>query len=362
VATTATRAADGGDDHLDGGTGQDTLTGDAIGDSARVGHDVLDGGPGIDTIDHDWYRFDGSGGAQDPAPTVSFDGVANDGRPGERDDVIGIERIESGVPAGLTPTTLIGDGGANTFDLLFTNGVVRAGGGDDTITGSDYADALDGGAGNDHVSGGFGNDTITGGPGADDIGGDRTAGCYYGPIFGGCTIGSGNDTVYAQDGERDAVDCGPGADIAWVDAVDVTTGCETPHVEGGPSGGQTPSTVLAKPKLAVGRQHLRKIAKKRAIRLRCRLAQPGRCSIRASIRAKDARRLHLKVKRHARSFTLGKGTVKLKRAGTATVIVRIRRATARRLRHTRSLRVTFTATARYATGARTLKRRVRLRQ
>ena len=113
----------GGDDHLDGGAGQDTLTGDAIGDSSRVGHDVLDGGRGTDTIDHDWYRFDASGGAQDRRrPSASTTSPTTE-RPGERDDVIGIERIESGIPAGPTPTTLIGDGGANTFDLLFTNGV-----------------------------------------------------------------------------------------------------------------------------------------------------------------------------------------------------------------------------------------------
>ncbi|HET6550405.1 MAG TPA: calcium-binding protein [Solirubrobacter sp.] len=360
---------DGGDDRLSGGAGDDTLSGDAYNDSARIGHDTLDGGPGTDTIEQDWYRFDGHGGDQDPAPTVSFDGIANDGRPGENDDVTGIERIESGVPAGTTPSTFAGDDGPNTFDLLFTNGVVRAGGGDDTITGSDYADALDGGPGDDHISGGFGDDTITGGPGADDIGGDRSAACFYGPIFGGCTIGSGNDTIYAQDGERDAVDCGPGADTAFVDAVDVVAGCEVVNAAPGggtapaPGGGGSVPTTVSPPAatIAVRNRHLRSIARSRALRVVCRLRGPGRCAVRAAITARDARKLHLKPRRRTKTYMLGTARRTLEQAGKATLRIRLARKLAKALRHRRSLRVTFTITATYATGHRTTTQRVALR-
>jgi Ca2+-binding RTX toxin-like protein len=359
-------APGGGDDRLSGGAGDDTLTGDAFGDSAQVGHDVLDGGPGTDTIDHDWFRFDGNAGDQDPAPTVTFDGVANDGRPGENDAVLGIERIESGVPAGSTPTTFLGDDGPNTFDLLFTNGVVRAAGGDDTITGSDYSDSLDGGAGNDRISGGFGDDAITGGPGSDDIGGDRTAACSYGPVFGSCTIGSGNDTVYAQDGERDAIDCGPGADIAFVDAIDVVTACESVHAAGGTGGGTGPvgdGPTSARPPAAtmtVPNRHLRRIARSRALMLTCRLPRAGRCTIRATITAKDARKLHLKPKRHAKTYSLGTGRKTLKKAGKATLRIHLTRKAAKALRHRRSLRITFTITATYPTGHRSTTKRLTL--
>jgi Ca2+-binding RTX toxin-like protein len=365
---------DGGDDRLSGGAGDDTLSGDAYNGSARIGHDVLDGGSGTDTIEQDWYRFDGHGGDQDPAPTVSFDGAANDGRPGEGDNVIGIERIESGVPAGATPTTFVGDDGSNTFDLLFTNGVVQAGGGDDTITGSDYADALDGGPGNDHISGGFGDDAITGGSGADDIGGDRSAACFYGPIFGGCTIGSGNDTIYAQDGERDAVDCGPGADTAFVDAVDVVAGCEVVTAAGGgttpdgtvpaPAGGGSAPTTARPPAAALGvrTRHLNAIARTRVLKLACRLRGPGRCAVRATIAARDARKLHVKPRRHAKTYTLGTARRTLKTAGKATLRIHLARKVAKALRHRRTLRVTFTITATYATGHRTTTRRVMLRR
>ncbi len=279
-------------------------------------------------------------------------------------------------PATGQPGRYVGSAGDDEINLLFANGSVWGGAGDDRITGSDAADTLDGGAGNDQISGGFGDDTITGGPGRDDLGGDRTAACFYGPIYGTCTIGSGNDTIYAQDGEPDTVDCGPGTDVAFVDAVDTTTGCETLNVAGGPpAGGGAPATggppgaggapaitTLTGPSLSIGHQHLWRIAKTRAIRLRCALVQAGRCSIRVSITARDARKLRLGVKRHARTFTLGSRTVKLKRAGTATVIVHVPRRTASRLRHARSLRVTLTVTARYATARRTLKRHVRIKR
>jgi Ca2+-binding RTX toxin-like protein len=65
----------------------------------------------------------------------------------------------------------------------------------------------------------YGNDTITGGTGKDTLRG-----------------GFGNDTIYAEDGERDLVDCayveerGDGAtsgyDDAWVDDQDVYVDCK----------------------------------------------------------------------------------------------------------------------------------------
>jgi Ca2+-binding RTX toxin-like protein len=75
---------------------------------------------------------------------------------------------------------------------------------DDTIIGLGGNDTLLGGNGDDRIWGGAGNDVIVGGAGADHLSG-----------------GPGSDTIYAQDGERDIVDCGPGNDRAVVDDVDV---------------------------------------------------------------------------------------------------------------------------------------------
>jgi Ca2+-binding RTX toxin-like protein len=86
---------------------------------------------------------------------------------------------------------------------------LAGGGHDDVIYGLGGNDTLLGGAGDDRIYGGPGNDVITGGSGADHL--------YGGP---------GSDTIYAVDGERDFVDCGPGKDRAVVDAVDKVINCE----------------------------------------------------------------------------------------------------------------------------------------
>jgi Ca2+-binding RTX toxin-like protein len=346
----------GGDDVLRGGPGDDRLTGDAPAQNAVVGRDVLDGGPGTDTVYDDWYRFDGQAGDEDPPPAVSLDGQANDGRPGEGDDVTAVERIDTGYqPLHATPGTYVGSDGPDTFNVIFTNGSVSALGGNDVVTGGDGPDAIDGGAGDDQLSGGFGNDAITGGPGRDDIGGDRTAACAYGPLFGSCTIGSGNDPIYAQDGEQDTIDCGPGGDTAYVDAIDVVTGCESVHATGGVSGpGPSPApAALPAAKLALGHARLASIARARAIAVTCRLARAGRCTVRATISASAARKLRLKPRRRAKTFSLGSGGRTFKQAGSGRVRVKLSRKVARALRRARSLRVTLTATAAYAAGSRT---------
>ena len=38
--------------------------------------------------------------------------------------------------------------------------------------------------------------------------------------------GTGNDTLFARDGQRDLVLCGPGRDVAYVDRKDKVSGCE----------------------------------------------------------------------------------------------------------------------------------------
>lgn len=353
----------GGDDQLHGGAGDDVLTGDTHESGAAIGHDLLDGGPGTDTVKDDWYRFDGNANDEDQPPSVTFDGVANDGRPGENDNVVEVERIESGSPAGAVPATFVGDEGPNAFLLLFTNGVVDGRGGNDAIAGSDYADTLEGGAGDDQLSGGFGDDVITGGPGRDDIAGDRTAACEYGPVFGICTIGSGNDTIYAQDGEADKVDCGPGADTAHVDAIDSVANCENVQVVGAPAPPLAPapttkprshgSKSATAPTVAVPHRRLAAIVRARALLVVCRLPAAGRCTVHATIPARVARALGLKVGRHAKSYPLAAGSAKLAKRGHRTLRLPLSRRTARALARARSLPVRLLVTATYGTARRT---------
>ena len=90
------------------------------------------------------------------------------------------------------------------------NDYLAGGGGNDTIHGSAGNDTIMGGGGDDYLYGDDGNDVIDGGPGADHI---------YG--------GKGSDTIFAADGQRDWIDCGPGVDKATVDAIDVVKNCES---------------------------------------------------------------------------------------------------------------------------------------
>ena len=100
--------------------------------------------------------------------------------------------------------------------------------GPDTLRGTAKADRLNGRAGADRLFGLAGDDLLIGGAGDDVLiggAGDDVliGGAGFDRMFGG----PGRDRLRARDGARDLVDCGPGADVAIVDALDVVRGCET---------------------------------------------------------------------------------------------------------------------------------------
>jgi Ca2+-binding RTX toxin-like protein len=215
-----------GSDQVHGGAGNDTMWGDHYQDPAA---DVIDGGPGYDTTE-DWSIP--SDLTNQPSIDVTLDGVADDGRPGEGDNVVGVEKFNLYVVGRLVGTD------AGEYMNIYNPGnegpsTLIGNGGDDSLYGNDYDDTVDGGAGNDHVEGGMGNDTVTGGPGQDVIYGDATASSC---TWYSCQIPFGNDVVNARDGEVDNIDCGIGTDRAVVDTIDIVANCET--VDGaGPGGG-----------------------------------------------------------------------------------------------------------------------------
>jgi Ca2+-binding RTX toxin-like protein len=210
----------GGNDHILGGAGDDTVRGDHY---EEAGADVIDGGPGLDTLDEDYSsRF----ADKDPLVDISIDGGGADGRPGENDDVRGVESVKLSVGGTLT--------GTDAPETLYWGQVgdpitVRSAGGNDTIHSGDGADTVDGGAGDDQIDAGFGDDTIDAGPGRDTIFADRKGG-DCGPLW--CKYPYGNDTVDIRDGEVDSLTCGFGEDSVKADANDVIdSDCE--HVDRG---------------------------------------------------------------------------------------------------------------------------------
>jgi hemolysin type calcium-binding protein len=205
-----------GDDQVRGGAGDDEMWGDHY---YGPGADLLDGGPGTDTTEEWTIPSDLD---RQPRVNVTLDGAANDGRPGEGDNVVGIERLSMYIVGDFVGTDgpdqikIVNPGNTGPSSLTGL-------GGDDVLVGYDFDDAVDGGAGNDTVEGGRGNDTVTGGPGRDTIYGDATSShcSWY-----SCKIPFGNDVIQARDGEVDNIDCGIGTDQAIVDTIDIVANCE----------------------------------------------------------------------------------------------------------------------------------------
>ncbi|HWT92894.1 MAG TPA: hypothetical protein VN238_07845, partial [Solirubrobacteraceae bacterium] len=228
LAAETLRGGDGNDklqgrgaaDVLEGGAGDDVLDGDVY---EPMAPDVLDGGPGVDTVEG-WA--DPSAPAHAPI-TMTLDGVANDGRAGEGDDVRGIERLTSHV-SGRVSTSDADDLVDMWANLDMGSSTISTFGGQDKVIGGSASETIDAGAGDDRVEGGFGNDTIVAGPGRDTVFGDKTGGNCG--LFESCDAPVGNDTIDTSDGEADSVDCGVGTDRATVDAIDTVAGCESVDV------------------------------------------------------------------------------------------------------------------------------------
>ncbi|MFT7580389.1 MAG: Ca2+-binding RTX toxin-like protein [Myxococcota bacterium] len=191
TAFTAVLTVNGGagSDTITGGSGDDTLSGGDGDDTFKSavgadGADTFNGGPGTDTVDYSNRTGD---------LTVTIDGTANDGLAAETDDVeVDVEDIVGGQ-------------------------------GDDTLTGSNVSNVIEGGDGADTLSGGPGNadctldvDSLKGDDGADIFDQGSAADCGD-----SMTGGAGDDTATyatrtnaltitinntANDGETDELD------------------------------------------------------------------------------------------------------------------------------------------------------------
>ena len=189
-----------GPDTISGGPGDDQLGGGSEGGPMQA--DSLRGNEGRDTIDYS---------SRVSPVVVSLDGSANDGAPGEGDNVLpDIEDIVA-TPSG---DTLIGSDGANSVDGRGGADVMLGLGGNDTLQGGvndPSGDTLIGGAGDDTMHGESGDDALKGGEGADaafgDGGGDTVEGEAGNDSVSG---GAGSDTVDGGEGD-DKVN---GSDVA----------------------------------------------------------------------------------------------------------------------------------------------------
>jgi Ca2+-binding RTX toxin-like protein len=123
--TADTLLGGGGDDKLSAGKGADVLHGGDGNDQLRdddgltPAGDLLDGGAGSDSLDA--YRGEDPSRAQ--AVDILLDGVANDGRAGEGDNVVSIEKLDVGAVR-----TFAGDDADNDFTAPEAGSAVRLSG------------------------------------------------------------------------------------------------------------------------------------------------------------------------------------------------------------------------------------------
>ncbi len=324
-----------GNDSVDGGEGADQVEGGAGDDLMAGDHyegqfsDVIDGGPGFDRIEADWgdrhYDY------VQPPVAISLGGGADDGRPGENDDVRGIEKVAVNIPG-----TYTGTDAAETLEVHQVLGTVTLDGrgGNDTLIGADGQDAIDGGAGDDTIDAGFGDDTITPGPGKDVVAADRRGG-DCGPLW--CKYPYGNDTVNAVDGEVDSIFCGAGEDRVVADPADVVApDCETVErqgaavpggsvggsgVPGGSSGaGASGATLAAKPTST---------------------SKALRSGLSVKLTGLPARK-RIKLSASVNGKAVASGSAKASRSGRATVVLRFSKAGKRLVRGRSKLTLVIT--------------------
>ena len=171
--------------------------------------DTLLGTPGADSIAGLGERdLIAGGGGDDMFYSPLRDGADDyHGGPGS-DTMVYIGRTR---PLNISLDNTTNDGEAGEFDLVRSNVEnVMGGDGADTLNSFSAFSRLEGFGGADTLIGGDGPDTLIGGAGADNI-----------------QAGAGADVVDARDGGPDAIDCGTEKDTLTRDAAEgVVRGCE----------------------------------------------------------------------------------------------------------------------------------------
>lgn len=145
-------------DRLIGDSGNNGLYGNA-------GRDTLDGGAGADHLDGGIGQDQASYALSSAAVNVNLMLGAGTGGDAEGDTLTGIEVLVGS----NFDDTLTGDDNVNALNGGLGNDTLVGNGGNDKLIGEKGDDTIDGGDGNDVIGGSDGNDTISGGNGADKI-------------------------------------------------------------------------------------------------------------------------------------------------------------------------------------------------
>jgi Ca2+-binding RTX toxin-like protein len=296
---------------MHGGEGDDRLVGSRVaeGFDGGPGGDYMSGGRGTDVVTESRHDDAGRG------VHVTLDARANDGLPGEGDNIRGnIEYV-------------IGGPGA------------------DTLIGNSGGHHMYGAGGNDHIMGKRGGDNLVGGDGVDVLEG-----------------GTGRDRLDSFDptgtpgSPADRVPCGNGWDRAWGDRQDAFgTDCEQYVVDGvmhynrptAASGRPPGLPAIVAPIVIVRRSNLRVVAGCRST-----AACSGTIRITALVRSRRGAA--------ARRKTLARGVFRARAGQLKVVRLKLTRRTRKLARRARRGIVVVVAFGRHG-GVRLTRRRVRLR-
>jgi Ca2+-binding RTX toxin-like protein len=206
--TAGKNGIEGFTENLSAGAGHDIVIGTTSSNtndnlSGGPGADQLLGGPGFDNLNGDQGTDDmqGGDGFDSYSPlglagvTITLDDVANDGEPGENDNVH--SDIEQVFGTSFDDTIIGGANGENLFGFGGADTLVGAGG-NDNLNGSEGTDTLQGGAGVDVLAGGADADDLSGGPGTHDS-------ADYGDHSNPVTVTINNTANDGEAGENDNV-------------------------------------------------------------------------------------------------------------------------------------------------------------
>lgn len=211
-----------GNDSVDGGDGNDTLNGEAGNDFllGNTGNDLMDGGEGDDIVTGGLGNDTAIGGQGNDSLFGGFGADVLNGNSGN--DLADGGRDNDQVLGGSGNDSLKGGTGDDTIRGQSGSDLIKGGDGDDDIQGNSGNDIIDAGDGNDDVNAGNGNDIVAGGDGNDTLNGMSGADT----LLGGNGAdnqngGSGIDSLYGGEGDdslngagsTDQFNGGEGADV-----------------------------------------------------------------------------------------------------------------------------------------------------
>ena len=211
-----------GNDSVDGGDGNDTLNGEAGNDTllGNLGNDLALGGDGADSLSGGFGNDTLVGEAGNDVLSGGFGNDVLNGNSG--DDLLAGGQDNDQLLGGSGDDSLNGGSGDDTLRGQSDNDLIKGGDGNDLILGDDGNDVISGGDGDDDIDAGNGDDIVTGADGNDTINGMSGDDTLLGGDGNDNQLGgSGVDSLYGEEGDDslngggsiDQFNGGEGADV-----------------------------------------------------------------------------------------------------------------------------------------------------